>query len=118
MADWYTSAETAQVWGAGAPVGPALDELVEAAREQCIEYATNTSAEEWDAAREALGDAAPSIPMRWRRAHYLQIRALWNAEQASPQDTIGGETQSVRIYPMGQTIKDMLTPRRSMPEVG
>lgn len=110
MATWYTPAEVTQVW-ASAPAGAELAELVESAREQCIVFATNRPAAEWV-------EPAGGIPFSWRRAHLLQVKATWNAEQASPTDALGGESQTVRVYPMGQTIRDMLVPRRSTPGVG
>lgn len=109
MANWYTTQEVKQVW-TSASSAVDLDDLVQAGKEQCIEFVRDQREDGWE--------PPGSIPYAWRRAHLLQIKALWNAETANPDDELGQGTQSVRVYPMGQTIRDLLAPRRSAPGLG
>jgi len=109
VTDWYTLAEARTVW-ADIPLSDG-QELLDLAKEQIVEYVT-------DAPFEAWTKPAEGIPVRWRRAQLLHARAVWNAIQSSPQDTMGGDTQSVRVYPLGWQIRSLLTPPRSVPGVG
>lgn len=114
MATWYTEDEVKQSWTpAGKMAAGDLTDLVGAAKEQCIDYV-------YGPADDRPDNWAPptNIPFAWRRAHLLQLKALQNAEQANPSDGLGEGDQSVRVYPMGQTIKDLLVPKRSSPAVG
>lgn len=111
MAEWHTSATVKLQWTtAGKLSTDALNDLVEAAKEQCIEFVRDQREDGWEPPND--------IPFAWRRAHLLEVKALWNAEQANPSDGLGEGDQSVRVYPMGQTIKDLLVPKRATPGLG
>jgi hypothetical protein len=107
---WHT-ADTARVNWKQAPTGAELPELLDAAREQCLEFATGL-----DAALYVM--PVTGIPARWRTAHLLQTRALWTAKQTAPQDGIGLDGAQVRVYPMDLTVKALLRPKRARPGIG
>lgn len=114
MAKWYTADELKLSWSAaGKLASDDLDDLVGASKEQCLDYVYGAPEDRPDDWTEP-----DTIPFSWRRAHLLQIKALHNAEVANPADATGEGDQSVRVYPMGQTIRDLLVPRRSSPAVG
>lgn len=109
MTDWYTYATAKAVW----PDIPAAtgQNLLDLAKEQIVEYVTDQPFKSWTQPEDG-------VPARWLQAQLLQAQAVWQATQASPQDTMGGDTQSVRLYPMGWQIRALLTPPRSVPGVG
>lgn len=110
MANWYTFPEAKAVW-ADMPTADG-QELLDLAKEQIVEYVTDAPFADWQ-------EPAEGIPVRWRRAQLMQARATWTATQApGPQDTLGGDTQSVRVYPMGWQIRALLVPPRSTPGLG
>jgi hypothetical protein len=109
---WYTSSDPnlPKVW-AQAPSDPELTELLESAKEQCIVYATSAPLTDWI-------EPEAGIPVSWRRAQIMQAKALYNSTQAAPTDMLGNPTQTVRVYSMDATVKNLLRPQRSLPGIG
>lgn len=111
MATWYTQrSELVAVWP-DAPTGEDLTEVLTAAKEQCLDYLG-------DLALDEDGQPISDISYRWRRAQLLQARSLVNFQSAGDGDVLGGGTQTVRVYPMDATIRNLLVPRRLTPGVG
>jgi hypothetical protein len=106
---WYTFNDAKLVW-ADIPTADG-QELLDLAKEQIVEYATDAPYEDWE-------QPAEGIPVRWRRAQLLHARAVYTAIQSSPQDTMGGEQQSVRVYPLGWQIRSLIHPPRHIPGIG
>lgn len=103
---WLTSTDVQTLW----PEAEGLDSdllelLIEAAREQCVQYAP------------ALVEGA-TVSANWRMAHLMQIQALWNSVKAGPGDQIGAEGFTITTYPMDRTVKNLLRPKRGIPVVG
>lgn len=80
--------------------------VLEVAKGQCIEYGP--------ALVDALGAALP-VPFTWRQAQLMQARNVWNAAKSDPATGgIGGEDFIIRPYPMDQTIRYILRPKRAI----
>lgn len=106
--DWYTDATARQVWR-DAPAGGILKDHLDAAREQCLEYAPTPK-------QDANGN--PIIPSSWKLAQLMQAQAMWRASQTGPGDVVGIEGQTMRVYSMGWQVKHLLRPPSAMPGIG
>lgn len=111
MAEWHTPQSAAAQWK-NAPEGDLLASLLEAAKEQCIEFAPAVTP-------PAAGEPE-NIPNRYRLAQLLQAQALWTAQQGPGPDDMfgGGDAGGVRVYDMGQPIRRLLRPARGLPGIG
>lgn len=105
MAGWHNETTVAQEWPDAPPDINVLGSLVDAAQIQCEAFAP------------VLPDGA-IVPENYRLAHLMQIRALWQSTQASPQGEIGEGGFAVQVYPMDWTVRALLRPRRGVPVVG
>ena len=79
-----------------------LDELallLASAQVQCAAFAPD------------LGDDV-TVPVNYRHAQVLQARALYRAGMAGSNDQIGLDGQSVTVFPMDWTVKNLLRPKR------
>ena len=79
-----------------------LDELallLASAQVQCAAFAPD------------LGDDV-TVPANYRHAQVLQARALYRAGMAGSNDQIGLDGQSVTVFPMDWTVKNLLRPKR------
>ncbi len=106
MTTWHDRTSLRARWS-NAPTSDALlDDLLDVAKHQVIEYAP------------VLAEGAP-VPTRYRYAQYMQAVALWNAQKAGPtDDAMGGESFQVRVYPMDATIRRIIRPTAGVPRVG
>ena len=78
-----------------------LDELallLASAQVQCAAFAPD------------LGDDV-TVPANYRHAQVLQARALYRAGMAGSNDQIGLDGQSVTVFPMDWTVKNLLRPK-------
>lgn len=83
---------------------PLLEQLLEAAHEQCVAYAP------------ALA-AGATVPARYREAEALQVRALGQGMDRDG-DVLGfGDGFAVRVRPLGADVKALLRPPRGKPIV-
>lgn len=106
MTTWHTKVTLRAVWSNAPASDTLLDELLDVAKHQVLEFAPTLAAE------------AP-IPTQYRYAQYMQAMALWNAQKAGPtDDAIGGESYQVRVYPMDATIRRILRPTVGVPRLG
>ncbi len=102
---WLTLDEVKERWEEAEGLdGPILLQLVDSAREQCIEYAP------------VLSEGEP-VPENWRLAHLMQVQGLWRSAQSGPGDQVGADF-TITVYPMDRTVKNLLRPRRAIPVVG
>ena len=58
------------------------------------------------------------VPERYRRALVMQARALYRATLVGSGDSIGLDGISVTVFPMDWTVKNLLRPKRGVPNVG
>jgi hypothetical protein len=99
---WHTLASARARWADAPKLDAELFELLETAKTQCVEYAP------------AL-PAGVLVPIPWRQAQKMQARNIWNAAKTDPASGgIGGEDFIIRPYPMDQTIRYMLRPKRAI----
>jgi hypothetical protein len=89
---------------------PALDvqlyTVLEVAKAQCLEYGPDLV--------DGTGLALP-VPFTWRQAQIMQARNVWNAAKTDPASGgIGGDDFIIRPYPMDQTIRYILRPKRAI----
>lgn len=95
---WATVAQARTHWKVGTAVDTAtLTDLLEAATEQCAEFAPT------------LAEGAP-VPFRYMLATVYQARELYEAGTRN-NDTIPGEGFVIRARPLTASIKQLLRPR-------
>ncbi len=111
MATWVTSGEVATIYGELWPDfalliqdGTVGELILEAAQEQCAEYAP------------PLADGV-AVPARYKVALVMQARAVHRSLLAGSGDQIGADGMTVTVYPMDRTVKGLLRPRRGVPGV-
>lgn len=103
---WATQPQAAYLWPDSGVIDPgALALLLDAAQEQCEEYAP------------ALADPA-AVPARYTLAVVYQARELWAASQRGEQDVIGVGDYAIRARPLTAAVKALLRPQRGRPGVG
>jgi hypothetical protein len=96
---WHNLESIAEGWVNANQLDQAtLYSLLEAAREQCEAYAPK------------LLEGAP-VPERYRAAHMLQTRALWQSLTANADPSSVGEF-AVPVFSMDYTVKKLLRPPR------
>lgn len=102
---WHTLTTARAQWSDAPKLDVALYALLEVAKDQCVEYAP------------ALVETTPPapIPVPWRQAQLMQARNVWNASKTDPASGgIGSDDLIIRPYPMDQTIRYMLRPKRAI----
>lgn len=114
MATWHTPETVRAEWEDAEQIGDdLLAQLVAAARDAVVAYAP--------ALRPALTTPEQpevQIPDRYRLAHLMQVRNLWNAQQTGPQGDLGGETFAIQPRPLDWHVKALLRPATGRPRVG
>ena len=99
---WHTLASARGQWADAPRVDVDLFELLELAKTQCLDYAP------------ALA-AGAVVPLGWRQAQRMQARNIWNAAKTDPASGgFGDDGFVLRPYPMDQTIRYMLRPKRAI----
>lgn len=101
---WITLDQLRARW-ADAPLDDVLlDEMLQAAHEQCAAYAPDVP----------LGGV---VPARYREAEALQARALGQSQERDG-DVLGfGDGFAVRVRPLGADVKALLRPPTGRPKV-
>lgn len=114
---WWTPEEAAEAWpDQSAPDdAPSLERLLEVAYDVVLPYV--------QADLEAAGlaeDWTPDdpVPERIREAQLLQARAQWAFERTGGGDMIGADGMTVRVYPMGWQVKNLVRPDDGVPVIG
>lgn len=98
---WLTLEQARGQW-ADAPLDDVfLFQLLDTAKEQCIDYAP------------ALTAGQP-VPARYVQAQLTQARALYQSTIANQADNVGIEGFAVRVFPLDFTIRAMLRPKKSI----
>lgn len=109
MAEWHNVSSVRTVWSSAPSVDEDLQDLLDAAQRQILEYVDLD-----------VDDPPDDIPATYRVAHGLQTRAVWESQNAAVGvdiDQIGGE-YPVRVYSMAKPVRDLLTPQHSIPGIG
>src|SRR5690606_31050141 len=109
---WVSDQELESLWP-DAPESPARELWLAAAQSQCEEYAPALTTIEGESGDPDQID----IPERYQIAVVMQMRALWQSIESTPQAQLGVEDIAVPVYPMDWTVKNLLRPRRRVPKV-
>lgn len=76
-----------------------------------------------EAARVACVNWAPALaegklpPANYLVAQLMQARSVWNSVKSGPGDQIGADGLTVRVFPLDQTVKAQLRPKRAKPVI-
>lgn len=98
---WLTLEQARGEW-ADAPLDDLLlFQILETAKEQCIQYGPALAA-----------DAV--IPQRYVQAQLMQSRAIYQSVLANQNEQIGIDAFAVRVFPLDFTIRAMLRPKRAV----
>ena len=101
---WHTLASARRIEWPDAPADDAtLYELLQSAKEQCIDYAP------------AL-PAGALIPTRWRQAQLKQARAIW-ADLVSGGEPMGPDGIATTVYTMSIHVQQLLRPKKAKPVI-
>lgn len=96
---WYTLWEAREDWAQAPHLDHQAFELLQMAREQCLEYAP-------------LAEGA-AVPGRHRQAQLMQARNIWNSQKVDPATGgIDGESFVITPHPLDWMIKQILRPNR------
>ena len=101
---WITLTEVRDQWSDAPLDNVELAALLDVAHDQCVAFAP--------VPKTAL------VPERYRRALVMQARALYRATLVGSGDSIGLDGISVTVFPMDWTVKNLLRPKRGVPNVG
>ncbi|MFT3832876.1 MAG: hypothetical protein QM711_06085 [Micropruina sp.] len=93
------------LWPGSADYGDDLELPLTVAALQCAEFAP------------VLPVGAPTPP-NWVAAQILQCRALVRAGIVGSGDQVGGYGETVTVFPMDWTVKNLLRPRKGRPYFG
>lgn len=97
---WHTLASARGQWADAPQRDISLYTFLAGAREQCVEYAPEL-------------EAGARVPLSWQQAQLMQARNCWNAAKSDPATGgMGGEDLIFRPYPMDQTVRYLLRPKR------
>lgn len=100
---WATPADADLHWQDAASLDPlALDDLLEAAYEQCVAYAPPLP----------VTDPPTPPPTSYVLANVLQAREIHAASQRGEQDVIGIGDYAIRARPLTAAVKQLLRPKR------
>lgn len=99
MSTWATPEDvTTDVWP-DAPATPAtLADLLDAAEEQCTEYAPRL-------------EAGMVVPVRYKLAVIAQARDIWTASRRNADDTMGPDGFTITVPPLSAHVRNLLRPR-------
>lgn len=101
---WFTGPDEAllDLWPGAADLEEStLGIYLAAARDQCLTYL--------GARADGIEDNA--IPPAWRVAQALQARGIARSGIASAGDEMGGYGETVTVFPMDWTVKNLLRPQ-------
>lgn len=101
---WVTTEEVLSWWEDAPLDSDVLIALLQAAYELCATYAP--------------ADVAQPVPETFRRAQYLQAKAMWESERSNAGSSIGAEDFAVPVFPMDWHVKNLLRPKRGTFNVG
>jgi hypothetical protein len=89
------------------PDDPVVAErYLRSAYEQCVDFLPHKRVD------GVLAPVVPDpVPERFRLAQILQARALYNSVIAGPGDSMGADGQSVTVFPMDWSVKNLLRPK-------
>ena len=93
------------LWPGGEDYGDDLAFPLTVARHECVEFAP------------ALAEDAP-VPAHYVAGQVLQCRALVRAGVVGSGDQTGGYAETVTLFPLDWTVKQLLRPRRGRPYFG
>jgi hypothetical protein len=96
---WHSLESARREWRDAPEDDAQLFAILDAAREQCLEFAPET---------------AGLVPLRFRQAQLLQARSLWQSGSVSQDGALGGGEMSVTVFPMDWTVKALLRPKRAV----
>lgn len=106
VSGWHTMSSARALW-IGAPVDDVdLYELLTVARDQVLDFAP-----------ARFSEPGAEVPVRFKRAQLMQARNIWNASKKDEQDQMGGEGFTVTVWPMDWSVKNLIRPKRGLPEV-
>lgn len=80
-----------------------LDDFLEAAYEQCVDFAPAHT---------------DPVPMRYQLANVYQAREVWAASLRDSQDVIGVGDYAIRARPLTGTVKQLLRPQKGLKVIG
>lgn len=112
--DWYTvesirtpaEGDASADWADSDDVPDALlNDLLEVARDAVLAFAPALPAD-YPAGR---------CPARYRLAHLMQTRNLWNAVGVDSSGDFGGDDYTIRPVPLDWIIKQILRPKTAVP---
>lgn len=111
MATWMDLEEVRERWRDAPANDEYLQEVLDVAQGQVLDYGPATTAD--------LIDADPNaVPTNYRLAALTQARNIWNAVKTDPANQgIGDEGFIIRPFPMDWTVKNMIRPLRAKPVV-
>jgi hypothetical protein len=102
---WNTLASARRIEWPDAPDDNAtLYELLQSAREQCIEYAPPLP-------------AGARVPARWRTAQLKQARAIWAGILTNGAREIGPDGIATSVYTMDVHVQQLLRPKQGRPRI-
>lgn len=113
---WWLPSEAAEEWPDAVHLpAPALARLLGVAYEQCAPRARIADPGTGLWRRWTDGDP---VPERLREAQLQQARAVWTFERTGGGDMIGGDGQTLRVYPMGWQVEQLLFPDEAVGMIG
>lgn len=99
---WHTLASARTEWSDAPRRDLTLYTYLLGARTQCLDYAPEL-------------EAGARPPIEWRQAQLMQARNCWNAAKTDPTSGgIGPDELMFRPYPMDQTVRLLLRPKRAI----
>lgn len=99
---WHTLASARGQWSDAPRLDVSLYTFLEGAKGQIIEYGPELV-------------AGARAPLGWQQAQLMQARNCWNAAKSDPASGgIGGDDLVFRPYPMDQTIRLIIRPKRAI----
>lgn len=103
--EWHTLDSARREWTTGAPSDSVLlYNLLVSARLAVQAYAPELALDE-------------RVPLNYRQAQIMQARNTMNAAKTDPQQAMDGEMFVIRPYPLDNTIKQLLRPKRVLGSV-
>jgi hypothetical protein len=98
---WHTLASARAQWADAPRLDISLYTFLAGAREQIVEYGPELA-------------AGVRVPLSWQQAQLMQARNCWNAAKTDPASGgIGGDDLVFRPYPMDQTVRYLIRPKRA-----